>query len=156
MAETRERRKTWRYTNTVTWKDEKKGLLISQGKPGLQVATPPDFGGHEGIWSPEDLFVAAVNACIMTTFLYYRAKADIDLLSYSSTAEGTVEFGQKGLLFSRVEVKPVVRIASETHREQTEETMRQAERACLISSSINSAVVVEPQIDITDGPGPAV
>ena len=67
MARTRARRKSWRYTNTVTWKENKKGVLTSEGKPDLEVATPSEFGGPEGSWTPEDLLVASVNSCIMTT-----------------------------------------------------------------------------------------
>lgn len=36
--------------------------------PSLYVASPPEFGGPEGVWSPEHLFVASVAACMMTTF----------------------------------------------------------------------------------------
>jgi organic hydroperoxide reductase OsmC/OhrA len=38
------------------------------GKQELQVATPPEFaGGVAGVWSPEDLFVAATATCYLVT-----------------------------------------------------------------------------------------
>ena len=58
------------YENTVTWKKEKIGELTWEGKPSIEVATPPEFKGHEGIITPEDLFVAAENVCIFTCLLY--------------------------------------------------------------------------------------
>jgi organic hydroperoxide reductase OsmC/OhrA len=73
-------------------------MLIADGKPNVDVATPADFGGHEGVWGPEDLFAAAVNCCIMTTFLYYQAKEGVELVSYRSSAEGILEFGDEGLV----------------------------------------------------------
>ena len=62
------------YKNSLKWQRDKKGELSSSGKADIEIATPPEFKGHPGIWSPEDLFVASVNSCIMTTFLYYAQK----------------------------------------------------------------------------------
>jgi hypothetical protein len=36
------------YENGIEWTGENKGLLSVTGLPSLQVATPPEFGGHEG------------------------------------------------------------------------------------------------------------
>ena len=62
------RSKTYTYRTCLKWTERKIGMLSSPGKPDLQVATPPEFKGHEGIWSPEDLFMASVNVCVMSTF----------------------------------------------------------------------------------------
>jgi organic hydroperoxide reductase OsmC/OhrA len=63
------RAKSYRYSTSVRWTGEKKGALTAAGKPPVEVGTPPEFKGHEGIWSPEDLYVASVNVCILSTFL---------------------------------------------------------------------------------------
>ena len=81
---------TFTYSNTVQWTGEHKGTLAHIGKPDIQFATPPEFGGHVGIISPEDLFVSSINTCFMTTFLAFAKKADINLRSYNSTASGTL------------------------------------------------------------------
>ncbi len=155
MGRVKVKRKSWRYRNAVRWTGAKRGILTGEGKPDIDVATPPDFGGHEGIWSPEDFFVAAVNCCIMTTFLYYRAKEGIELVSYRSTAEGNLEYGDEGLVFTRVKVRPEVVVASERDRQKTERALQQSEKSCLISNSLSSAVTVEPQIQLAHGPGQA-
>lgn len=155
MAKVRTRRKSWRYANTVRWAEAKRGSLTAEGKPDIEVATPPDFGGHEATWSPEDLFVAAVNGCIMTTFLYYQGKEGIELVGYASTAEGVLEFGDDGLVFTRVEVRPEVVVASETDRKKAERALQRSEEVCLISNSVSAAVTVTPQIRLADGPGQA-
>jgi organic hydroperoxide reductase OsmC/OhrA len=61
--------KTFHYEVGTRWSGEKRGVLSLAGKPDLEVASPPEFRGHPGVWSPQDLLVAAVNACAMTTFL---------------------------------------------------------------------------------------
>ena len=58
------RSKVYTYRTAVKWTEQKKGVITCGGKPEIQVATPPEFKGHEGIWSPEDLFVASVNVCV--------------------------------------------------------------------------------------------
>jgi organic hydroperoxide reductase OsmC/OhrA len=148
VAKVKVKPKSWRYANTVHWTEAKRGVLTGEGKPDISVATPPDFGGHEGVWSPEDFFVAAVNCCIMTTFLYYQAKDSIDLVSYRSTAEGALEHGGEGLVFTTVKVKPEVVVASERDRKKAKQAMQRAETACLISKSVRTEVFVEARIQV--------
>ena len=33
------------------WSREKRGVLAVAGKPDLEVASPPEFRGHPGIWT---------------------------------------------------------------------------------------------------------
>jgi len=155
MSKVTVRPKSWRYRDAVRWTEAKRGILTAEGKPDINVATPPDFGGHEGVWSPEDLFVAAVNCCIMTTFLYYRAKEDIELVSYSSTAEGNLHYGEEGLVFTLVRVKPEVVVASDSDRKKAEQAIQRAESACLVSKSLHTEVIVEPQIQVAREQGRA-
>jgi len=142
--------KSWQYENTVTWQGEKRGVLSAADKPDLEVATPPEFHGHPGIWTPEDLLVASVNCCIMTTFLYFAARTDIAVVRYRSEAEGTVEVKPDGLLFTAVSVRPHVLVASEADREKVQELLERSEKACLISRSMKAVVALEPCVTVTD------
>lgn len=73
--------KVFHYQVGVRWDGEKHGVLSIAGKPDLKVASPPEFRGHPGIWSPEDLLVAAVNACTMTTFLSALLRRGISIVA---------------------------------------------------------------------------
>jgi len=59
------------YEVDVNWVKDRIGILYSpELNDEVQVATPPQFPkGIDKVWSPEHLFVAAVNSCLMTTFL---------------------------------------------------------------------------------------
>lgn len=61
---------THEYEVNLQWEIDRKGTLNSPVLPlQIDVATPPDFPkGMPGIWSPEHLFIAAINSCLMTTF----------------------------------------------------------------------------------------
>jgi organic hydroperoxide reductase OsmC/OhrA len=138
------RPKSYKYKTSVLWTGEKKGILTVAGKPPVEVATPPEFKGHEGIWSPEDLFVAALNSCIMTTFLTFAGRAGLAFEGYESEAEGTLEFVDERFVFTKIVVRPKVTLRPGADRKQAEETLHKAEQHCLVSNSLRTEVVLEP------------
>ena len=76
------RSKVYTYHTEVKWTEQRKGVISCAGKLDIQVATPPEFKGHDGIWSPEDLFVASANICLMTTFLAVAERAGLAFTAY--------------------------------------------------------------------------
>jgi len=61
--------------------------------PVLGVATPPES---------EHLFVAAAEACLMTTFLAIAESSKLEFLSYSSEAERLLERTDQGFMITRI------------------------------------------------------
>ena len=146
MENTKQKNRKFIYRTKVSWIEEKKGILCSSGKPTIEVATPPQFKGHEGIWTPEELFVASVNICIKTTFLHYVQKNNFEFLSYESEAEGTLERIGNQFMFSEIKVKPKISIKSSSQVEKVKELIQLSENNCLISNSIKTKVEVTPEI----------
>ena len=138
--------KKFTYKTTVTWREEMKGFLCSFGKETIEIATPPEFKGHEGMWTPEDLFVASVNVCIKTTFLHYAKKEGLEFLSYESDAEGILERVEKQFLFSEIKTTPKIVVASNDDIEKAKKLVELSEKNCLISNSIKSKVTVYPEV----------
>ena len=63
---------------SVKWTGDRRAVLAADGLPSLEVATPPEFPAvHPGIWSPEHLYTAAAEACLMTTFLAIAANSKL-------------------------------------------------------------------------------
>lgn len=137
-----ERFKTFIYKTSVKWKQEKKGLLKSNQKPDIEVATPPEFKGHPNIWSPEDLFIAAVDTCIMTTFLYFIERKNINLLSYESDIEGIIEMVEGNLIFTKIKVFPKIKVNTTDEIELAKNLIKRSEKSCLISNSIKTKIEV--------------
>lgn len=136
------------YGNSIRWQRERKGLLFAVNKPDIEVATPPEFKGHVGIWSPEDLFIASVNSCIMTTFLYYAEKQGLEFVSYESRAEGVLELIEGRLTFSEIKVKPLVFVKRNSDIQKVKAILEASEKNCLVSNSIKCEVKVLPEIKI--------
>lgn len=138
--------KTFYYHTSLEWKSERQGYLRSDGKPDLYVSSPPEFKGIPGVWSPEDLFVAAAEICTMSTFLSFGGRKGIPLKSYKSAAEGVLENLDGKYRFSKIIIKPEVVVGTEWTREQVEEVFHQAHEHCLIANSMTTAVSIEPTI----------
>lgn len=141
------RSKTFVYRTHARWEKARKGTLTSPGKPDLPVATPPEFKGHEGIWTPEDLFVGALNTCFMTTFLGTAAWKGLEFLSFECRAEGTLERPGKAFLFTRAHLRPRVVLPEEGDEELARWCLEHAKNDCLISHSIRTEVEMTAEIE---------
>jgi peroxiredoxin-like protein len=140
------RPKSYRYATSLRWTGERKGGMSVAGKPPVEVATPPEFKGHAGVWSPEDLFVAAVNSCLMTTFLALAERSGLGFEKYESEAEGLLELVDGKFVFTKVVVRPRVTLKAGEDRARAEEILHKSESHCIVSNSIRTPVTLEPTI----------
>ena len=140
------RSKVYTYRTTVTWSEQKKGVIACDGKPEIQVATPPEFKGHEGIWSPEDLYVASANICLMTTFLAVAERAGLAFTSYQSEAEGRLELVDGKFQMTVITLRPRITLHAGGDTAKAKELIEKAESNCLISNSMKTHVILEPTI----------
>ena len=138
--------KVYLYQTVVKWTEQRKGMISCSGKPEVQVATPPEFRGHEGIWSPEDLFVSSANVCLMTTFLAVAERAGLAFSSYESTAEGRLELVEGKFQFTAITIRPTITLTVGEDASKAKELIEKAERNCLISNSMKAIVTLEPTI----------
>lgn len=141
--------KVFVYKNSIRWEGERRGIVSSDNKPSFKVATPPEFKGHPGIWSPEDLFVASVNVCIMTTFLHYAERNKLEFLSYKSDAEGVLEIIDNSFMFSEIKIRPLLAVKKDSDINKAKDLIELSEKNCLISNSIKSKVNVIPEINVS-------
>ncbi|MGZ3752267.1 MAG: OsmC family protein [Mucilaginibacter sp.] len=140
------------YEVEVNWTNDRLGVLTStELKDKLAVATPPQFPkGIEEIWSPEHLFTAAVNSCLMTTFLAIAENSKLDFEHFSSKALGKLEMTDGKYIMSEVTLMPVLTIKREEDRERALRVLQKSEAACLISNSIRSKIVFDPEVVISE------
>jgi len=147
-AEPKVKHKSFNYHTGLKWAGNRAGMLSSPGKAEFRVASPPEFKGEEGVWTPEDLFVAAVEACTMTTFIAFALRLNLPVVSYSSSAEGLLEFAEGKYQFTKVVIRPVIVIEKAEALPQVEQAIHDAHHKCLITNSIRSQVMVEPTIKV--------
>ena len=138
------------YEVKVDWQSDRKGLMSSPVlNEELAVATPPEFPkGMPGIWSPEHLLVAAVNSCLMTTFLAIAENFKFDFIDFESNASGKLEKVDGKFMISEITLSPVLTITADADQEKAMRILQKSEAACLISNSIKSEIVFQPELRI--------
>ena len=136
----------------MNWEHDRKGVMNSpELVQSLEVATPPDFpGGMEGIWSPEHLYVASVNSCLMTTFLSVAENSKLRFSGFRSKAVGTLERKNDTFIISTIQICPEVTVARKRDLKKAYRILEKAESACLISNSIKSEIVMQPEVKVQE------
>ena len=140
------------YDVDIKWDRERKGTMSSPVlDQQVEVATPPEFDkGIEGMWSPEHLFVASVSSCLMTTFLAIAEYSKLDFQDLKIKATGKLEKVEGKYMFSEITLRPVLTIKDEKFTEKAERILQKSEEACLISNSIKTKVILEPEIVVAE------
>jgi peroxiredoxin-like protein len=141
------------YETELQWTEERKGTLNAPGLDSIQVAAPPEFHGHAGMWTPEHFFVASINTCFMTTFLAIAEMSKLDFVSFACIAVGKLD-KTEGARYQMTEavLKPRVVIRHSKDLERTTRILEKAEKNCLISNSLKTKVTLEPEsITVAEG-----
>jgi peroxiredoxin-like protein len=138
------------YEVNVLWHTGRKGTLSSPVLPTeIEVATPPEFaGGIKEIWTPEHLFVAAINACLMATFFAIAENSHVKYISYKSNAIGTADKVDGKFAFTEIVVKPKLVIPTGEDEAKVRRVLEMSEKACTISNSIKVKIRLEPVITV--------
>ncbi len=125
-----------RYVVSSTATPEDDIVLTSDGIPSLTTATPPEFDGPGGLWSPETLLVAAVADCFLLTFRGIARASRMPWVSVSVTCEGTLERPDRVTQFTRFDLRATVVLPPEASEDQARRILTRAEETCLITRSL--------------------
>ena len=136
------------YEVSVKWDAGRRGTMTStELNDAVEVATPPQFpNGIERVWSPEHLFTAAVNSCLMTTFLAIAENSKLKFKSFESKALGKLDMVDGKYQMTEVTLMPIVTISKPEDRERAERVLQKSEANCLISNSVRSKIIFEPKV----------
>src|SRR5690242_16537213 len=107
------------YETEVQWIGGRRGVVTAAGLPNNEVTAPPGHQGDEMTWTPEHLFVAAVNSCYMATFAAIADVSRLDVLSFASKATGMLEKVEgRGYRITEIILKPALLLKSEADVER--------------------------------------
>jgi len=134
------------YRTNIKWIGLRKGILSSEGKPDINVACPPEFGGHPNIWSPEDLFLASIEVCTMTSFLYLAGKSKITINSYESKAKCSAKLVDGVFKLTDINIFIKVHVPSDYKKERIEKLLEKLPNICLVSNSIDGNLKLTSEI----------
>ena len=142
--------KTLRFPATIESQGGRLTRASSPGKAPLDVATPPEFrGGIPGVWSPEDLLVAATASCFVVTLAAVAERSGVELAAVRVDAVGHVERGHDGR-FRFTVIELTVEVESDADSRRIARVAAKAEEACIVSLALEVPVHVR-----LTGPAPA-
>ena len=135
-----------RYAARIAGGPEGYATLSSTGVPDLRAAAPLDFDGPGDAWSPEQLLLAAVEACFLLTFRAVAQASGLDFVSMSVEAEGFVDRVNGRTRFTEIVLRPRVALPAGVDWVRVQRALEKAERACLVSASLDTPIRLEPEI----------
>ena len=144
------RERTYTYGNTVRKDADEEAVVIFGGAGEFAVGPAPEFGGRAEALNPEELFVAAINGCLMTTFFYFLAKAHIELQSYEAYAEGHIQKNADGFRFVGVQIQATATVREPRLAERICELAGLAKKYCLVSRSVSCPVHYDLHVEIAE------
>lgn len=135
------------------WTSGKTGLAKSESAPNaIHFTAPPEFGGLEGRWTPEELLLAALASCFTTTFKVVAAAARFDYTDLEVATEGVVGKTDSGYRFTDVVLRPTVTISGEDRRGQALELLEKTRNLCLVSRALGTCPQFEPVVELSKLP----
>lgn len=119
---------------------------VEEIEPSIAFSAPPEFQGDPGHWTPEHFFLAAVAGCFISTFSGIANASRFEFLSLELEAEGTIEKDEGGWRFARINLRPRLKIVWEKDRERANRLLDKAEKTCLVTRSLTSRIVLQPEV----------
>lgn len=115
--------------------------LVGAPRPPMPVGAPPQFGGVDTVWSPEDLLLGATLECLWTTFVAYARREQLQHQGWRGRARGVLDKGPTGPVFTSIVLEVDFSVpAADVARAHT--TVTTAESNCIISRALNVPVTV--------------
>jgi len=135
------------YKIKAWWASGRTGIAsCDSASNAIHFTAPPQFGGMEGKWTPEDLLLTAIGSCFATTF---RALADYSKLTYSDLeveVAGSVHKASSGYIFNEIVTRPLLTMVSGTDEERALRLLHKTQELCLITRTLSVNQTFEPNI----------
>jgi len=139
-----------RYRIQAWWTSGRTGIARTDSTPtAIHFTAPPQFGGLEGRWTPEDLLLTAVASCYTTTF---RALADYSTFKYADLeveVDATTQKVDSGYRFIEIVTRPKLTLETEEGRDRATRLLQKAQELCLVARALSVPHGFEPCIRIT-------
>jgi len=136
------------FTTELYWSGDMIGIAGSSSLKSFAVSTAPEFGGPEGEWSAEHLFLSSITSCFMSTYLSIVNKMKIENTGFECTATGQVEIVDGKYKFTYIHIYPKAFVGNDVDVERAKVAMEKAKKYCLISNSVNAEIVQHPEVVI--------
>lgn len=120
--------------------------VSGEGLPELETQSPPQFGGPEGVWSPETMLSAAVANCFILSFRAIARASKFDWTALECNVDGVLDRPERATYFTGFNVHAVLRVPEGAKAEMAQRLLEKAEQICLISASLKAETTLTTDI----------
>ncbi|HEX5059654.1 MAG TPA: OsmC family protein [Kofleriaceae bacterium] len=121
------------------------GQIVAPPRAPITTGPPPQFGGTDKVWSPEELLVGAALGCLWTTFAAYARRDALEYSAWSGTGNAVLEKGAPVPRFSSITLQVELDVAA-GDEERARRLLQTAEQRCIIANALAVPVTLEPVI----------
>jgi organic hydroperoxide reductase OsmC/OhrA len=138
----------WRGSTGAGYDAYDRGHTVTSPPAEAELTLTSGFGGDPRLMEPEQLLVAAASSCQLLSFLAVAARARIDVIEYTDTAEGAMDMADKPQRVGRIVLRPRVVVARGADEQRVRHLVELAHEHCFIANSLNSEMTIEAQIEV--------
>lgn len=121
------------------------GELAAPPRDPIAAGRPPQFGGSDRVWSPEELLVAATLECLWTTFEAYARRDGLVVQQWNGCGIGVLERAAKIPEFTSIELDIHMDVAH-GDEQRARALLAKAEANCIIANALRVPVVVKASV----------
>jgi len=136
------------YFTRATGGAEGSVVVSGEGLPDLDTQPPPQFGGPEGVWSPETMLSAAVANCFILSFRAIARASKFEWNSLDCKVEGVLDRPERVTLFTTFNIHAVLHLPSDARLDMARRLLEKSEQICLITASLKSETVLTTDIQV--------
>jgi organic hydroperoxide reductase OsmC/OhrA len=137
------------YLASASGGNEGSVVVSGDGLPDLDTQAPPQFGGPEGVWSPETMLSAAVANCFILSFRAIARASKFEWTSLVCDVEGVLDRPERTTFFTAFNIHAVLRVPTDAKLELAQRLLEKAEQICLVTASLKSEIVLTTEVQIS-------
>ncbi|HET7503110.1 MAG TPA: OsmC family protein [Kofleriaceae bacterium] len=119
--------------------------LLAPPRQAIAAGPPPQFGGTDQVWSPEELLVAATLECLWTTFEAFARRDALTVHEWSGSGVATLDRSPSGPAFTSIVLTVDVSVSAGDEA-LARRVLASAEKHCIISNALRVPVVLEVNV----------
>jgi len=137
------------YRVLACWSSGISGLVRSDSDPhAIHFTAPPQFGGVEGRWTPEDLLLGAIASCYTTTFCTLAEYSKLEYLGLAVDVRGSLRKADRGYSFGEIAICPRLSIVGAEEQHRALRLLQKAAATCPVSRLLAVEPAFEPQVQV--------
>ena len=124
--------------------------VVSPLLPSLETASPPEFDGPGGVWSPETLLCASLADCFILTFRAVSRAARFEWVQLECRVEGVLERVERVSQFTHYTTFAKLTIRGWMDVGKARDLLARAEHECLIANSLRGSHNLDVLVVVAD------